>query len=162
MGPNHPRKSTSFTRPRSGPSSGLSASTAGSRLSTSTATTRSGPLQPNSNHLFHGSAIPNSTKMGRSKKREIASCISSWLSLASLEPAKLNTIPATKAARTPLRWSSSVTPSTVREGEADREQGGSFHGLLPLRPPQRLARQVAHERGKSRARHDLQEDCLGQ
>jgi hypothetical protein len=26
--------------------------------------------------------------MGKSKKREMASCISSWLSLASLEPAK--------------------------------------------------------------------------
>jgi hypothetical protein len=37
--------------------------------------------------------------MGRSKKREMAS----WLSLASLEPAKLKTIPATKAAKTPFR-----------------------------------------------------------
>jgi hypothetical protein len=59
--------------------------------------------------------MPSSTKMGRSKKREMASCISSWLSLASLEPAKLKTIPATKAARTPLRCNNSVTPSTVSE-----------------------------------------------
>src|SRR5215208_6476983 len=87
----------------------------GSRLSTSTATTRSTPLQPSPSHPSHGSAIPKSTKIGRSKKREIASWISSWLSLALLEPAKLKTIPATKAAKTPLRWSSSVTPSTVRE-----------------------------------------------
>jgi hypothetical protein len=38
-----------------------------------------------------------------------------WLSLASLEPAKLKTIPATKAARIPLRCNNSVRPSTVSE-----------------------------------------------
>src|SRR5215217_146201 len=41
---------------------------------------------PSSSQPSHGSAIPSTTKMSRSKKREIASCISSWLSLASLEP----------------------------------------------------------------------------
>ena len=41
--------------------------------------------------------------------------MSSWLSFASLLPAQLKTTPATKAANTPLRCKSSVTPSTVSE-----------------------------------------------
>lgn len=53
--------------------------------------------------------------MGRSKKRVIASCASSCCSLRSLLPATLKTAPATKAASTPFRPSTSATPSTVSE-----------------------------------------------
>src|SRR3712207_7850199 len=83
MGPNHPKERRSFV-PRRGPSKGLRDRIAGIRLSRSTATAKRSPPHPSSTHLSHGSAMPSSTKMGRSKKRDMASWMSSWRSLASL------------------------------------------------------------------------------